>query len=229
MIYITGDTHGEYCDLINRMEPYEPTKDETVIIAGDFGFLWDPDDTNGLEVVSRLPYTVAFVDGNHENFDMLDTYPVEEWNGGKIHRIADNTVHLMRGQLFEIEGKTIFTMGGAYSIDKSIRKEGVSWWSAEIPTNEDYKIANETLERCGKKADIIVTHTLPQSAIILLGIIPDQHDIELTGFFEWLYREMDFKMWFGGHFHEDKLINGNVRELYEDVVPIDERIFPKTV
>ena len=33
--------------------------------------------------------TFVFLDGNHENFDFLATFPVEQWNGGKIHRISN--------------------------------------------------------------------------------------------------------------------------------------------
>ena len=221
MIYITGDTHGAYNDLVNRLAPYSPSPSDTVIVAGDFGFIWSPADTRSLEQIKALPYTVAFVDGNHENFDMLGTFPVEEWHGGNIHRISDNVIHLMRGQLFEIEGKTIFTMGGAYSVDKMMRKEGRSWWRAELPSDEEYRTAAATLEKCGYKMDCIITHTLPSSAIIRLVQQPDTHDMELTGFLEWLYRKAEFKMWFGGHFHEDRQITDDICELYESVREIE--------
>ena len=224
MIYITGDTHGEYDDLIDRLAPYEPEEGDIVIVAGDFGFIWFPEDMRSLDKIKKLPYTVAIVDGNHENFDILNSFPVEKWNGGDIHRIAENIIHLMRGQLFEIEGKTVFTMGGAYSTDKAYRREGRSWWSAEQPSAEEYDTARATLERCSNKADIIITHTLPRSVIHMLGYFPDPHDMELTWFFERLYRDMKFRMWFGGHFHEDRLINGNFHVLYHDVVPVDERV-----
>lgn len=73
------------------------------------------------------------MDGNHENFDLINEYPVEEWCGGKVHIIRcdkegkPKIIHLMRGQVFEIEGKKIFTVGGAYSIDKYMRTPHRSW------------------------------------------------------------------------------------------------------
>lgn len=72
------------------------------------------------------PFTTLFVDGNHEIFDLLNAYPVENWHGGKIHRIAPSIIHLMRGQLFDIEGKSFFTMGGAESHDREFRTIGIS-------------------------------------------------------------------------------------------------------
>ena len=57
------------------------------------------------------------VDGNHENFDRFNEFPVHHWHGGKIHYIRPHVIHLMRGQVFEIGGITFFTMGGASSHD----------------------------------------------------------------------------------------------------------------
>ena len=75
-------------------------------------------------LLSELPYTILFVDGNHENFDrLLSEFPIEDWNGGKVHKIRPNIIHLMRGHVFEIEGKRIFAMGGGYSVDKYMRRE----------------------------------------------------------------------------------------------------------
>lgn len=217
MIYITGDTHGEYNDLINRIRSYKPSADDTVIVCGDFGFVWDnPCHCFMLAKLTAVPFNIAFIDGNHEDFTRLNSYPVEEWNGGKVHRIAPNIVHLMRGQLFTIEGKTFFTMGGAYSIDKALRKEGVSWWAEELPNSDDYKTAGETLEKCGYTVDYVITHTVPESVIYCMGLVPDIHDIELTTWLECLYGKLDFKKWFAGHFHRNSLVN-NIQILYKDV------------
>jgi hypothetical protein len=38
---------------------------------------------------------------------------VENWHGGKVQAIRKNVLHLMRGQIYEIEGQTFFIMGGA--------------------------------------------------------------------------------------------------------------------
>ena len=136
MIFITGDTHGDVNFLKlkelakSRKESNKPalTKSDYVIICGDFGGVWNKGRFNqDLQAFKRLPFTVLFVDGNHENFDILDALPVEIWKGGKVHRVVDNVIHLMRGQVFTIESKTFFTFGGAESIDKDTRAEGESW------------------------------------------------------------------------------------------------------
>ena len=220
MLYITGDTHGNYPDFVRRMENAGAGRGDTALICVDFGFIWpDEESREGLEKLKKLPYTVAWIDGNHEDFDTLYEYPTEDWCGGKVHRISDNIVHLMRGECFIIEGRSFFCMGGAYSVDKARRCEHYSWWRQEQPDNEEYTHARKTLERLGYKVDYVLTHTVPESFIHRLGLIPDRHDAQLTGYFEWLYRELDFRQWFAGHFHEDRDF-GNFRILYESVVTL---------
>lgn len=222
MIYITGDTHGEYDEFLNRVNQYQISKDDIVIVCGDFGFVWDtPYHRYYLAKLTAEPFTIAFVDGNHEDFDLLYTYPVTTWNGGKVHKISDNIYHLMRGQRFVIEGKSFFVMGGAYSIDKAMRVEGRSWWKQELPNNIEYKIAEETLKSCDYKVDYVLTHTVPQSVIRYLGCVPDMNDAELTGYFEWLYGELKFQKWFTGHFHVNRLVRDNVQVLLDEVVTIE--------
>ncbi len=52
-----------------------------------------------LDALVVLPYTILFLDGNHECFHEIFAYPEEMWNGGRIRRIRPNALHLMRGQV----------------------------------------------------------------------------------------------------------------------------------
>lgn len=126
MIFITGDCHKNFerFNKSNFPEQEEMCKDDYVIICGDFGGVWNKDkeskeETMLMDWLDCKPFTTLFVDGNHENFDRLYQYPVEEWNGGKVHKIRPSVIHLMRGQVFNIAGKKIFTFGGAKSHDIS--------------------------------------------------------------------------------------------------------------
>lgn len=110
-IFVTGDTHRDY-DLkklyvANFPQQEDLTKEDYVIICGDFGGVWcgDERDEAILERYKKFNFTTLFCDGNHENFDLLNSYPIEEWHGGKIHRINDSVIHLMRGQVYDIAGK----------------------------------------------------------------------------------------------------------------------------
>ncbi|MBO5778969.1 MAG: metallophosphoesterase [Clostridia bacterium] len=225
MFHFTGDTHGSEDRFLLLASQGEKnwTEDDYLMISGDFGYLFlnNKRENVFLDMLEKKPYTICFCDGNHENFPAIYSYPEEIWNGGKIHRIRKNVIHLMRGQVYTIAGKTIFTMGGAYSIDKFMRIEGRSWWKEELPNNDEYREATRNLEACGYKVDYILTHTMPTQMITSrLFKIPDPHDAELTGFLDWINETVEYEMWFCGHWHEDRPISDKIRALYYDVVEI---------
>ena len=209
MLHFTGDTHGEQGRFYNGFIEYGElgwNENDTLIICGDFGYIFanGPMENAFLDELEKRPYTICFCDGNHENFPAIYSYPVEKWNGGKIHRIRKNVIHLMRGQVYDIDGKKLFSMGGAYSRDKYMRYENLSWWKEELPNDAEYKEAISNLREVGNKVDYIVSHTAPREIIRRMGKYPDAHDMELTGFLEWIMYEVEFEHWYFGHWHTDR-------------------------
>ena len=221
MIYITGDTHGDRARFVeNNMGDNEWTSDDYLIVCGDFTYVFRNNDSEKefLDYLEKeKPYTICFCDGNHENFPAIFSYPEEEWNGGRIHRIRKNIFHLMRGQIFEIEGKKVFTFGGAYSMDRYKRKLGISYWNDELPSDTEYKETVKNLKEHDNKVDIIITHTAPREIIRRMGYYPDVHDMELTGFLEWIMYEVNFQNWYFGHWHTDDVFN-NKRGMFTAVL-----------
>jgi len=128
MIYITGDTHGEYDRMIKifKNSDISWTADDYLVICGDFGYVSKRNEAF-LNEMDDFGATILFIDGNHENFDLLNSFPVEIWNGGKIHKVRKSIIHLMRSQVFKIDDTTLFTLGGGYSFDRYMRQENVSW------------------------------------------------------------------------------------------------------
>lgn len=227
-IFITGDTHCDYdwhkLNTTNFPEQKNLTKDDYVIITGDFGGVWGQDKTDKyiIKTYEKRNFTTLFVDGNHENHDALDGYPVEEWHGGKIHRISNTVIHLMRGQVYEIGGKTFFTMGGAQSTDKIYRKEGISWWARELPSDEEYSEAISNLEKHDFKVNFIVTHCAPEDYAYYYTDMDISRKInKMTTFLSGLITEYDisFDGWYFGHYHED-IDFDNFHCLYQRVVEI---------
>ena len=118
MLYITGDTHGNQLKWLEQIHPALSPGDG-VIVAGDFGYgFWSGplgSEDAFYDWLAAQPYAVFFIDGNHENFDRLLALPVEPWRGGRIQRIRPNVIHLMRGEVYLIEGRTVFTRRGRRS------------------------------------------------------------------------------------------------------------------
>ena len=222
MIYATGDCHGNF----RRFQPeYFPeqagmTKDDTVIITGDCGGVWfgDSRDDETLDWLERLPFTLAFVCGNHENYDALERYPVAEWHGGKVHRVRPHVLHLMRGQIFELESYRFFTMGGAKSHDTNHRINHISWWRQELPSDEEYIEALQNLERYNWQVDYIITHCAP-TCIALMGSRHNEAD-RLTDFLQDVQKRAKYHYWLFGHYHDNKAVDEKHILLWEQIVRV---------
>lgn len=220
-IYITGDTHGNIdCQKFNN--PYFPAAEgDYVIICGDFGAVWDgtEEEQKLLDWYNDKPWTTLFCDGNHENFDLLSKYPVEEWNGGKVHRIRPKVLHLMRGQVFTIESKTFFVMGGASSIDKEYRTEGLNWWAEEIPSLREMDEGFANLGKVGYKVDYVITHSAPTT--VLTSINPTYKTDAVTRYLEAVRQTVKFGWHYFGHYHIDKdFLNYKATCLYDNIIEI---------
>ena len=237
MIFVTGDTHGIYDVKKLRKDRFTEgnslSKNDYLIICGDFGFIWEnePDDNEEywLNWLENLPYTVLFVDGNHENLHALNTrFPMKTWNGGKAHVIRPHIFHLMRGQVYTIDGITIFTMGGARSVDRGIytnsadKDRGIIWWDEEMPSAEEYEEARKNLEKHNNKVDVIITHDMPANYLYRFsnGMYKPN---ELNLFLEEIEGTVDFEKWYCGHYHADKRMDKQFRVIYDDIVPLNLR------
>jgi hypothetical protein len=222
--FVTGDTHADIDikklhrtgrTIMNKLTP-----EDYLFICGDFGGVWDgsAEDDKILDWYARQPYTICFVDGNHENFNLLNSYPIEEWCGGKIHRIRPNLIHLMRGQYYTIEGKTFLTMGGALSSDRHLRTENVDWWAGERPSNEDVETLHNTLAT-HDSVDYIITHAAPTT--VLPHLSPYYDSDVVTDLLDHIYYNIDFKYWYFGHYHCNMYVKQKLACLYDTVIEME--------
>ena len=245
-IYITGDCHGDYRKFNTEAFPEqkEMTKEDYVIVCGDFGY-WSGDKEQmwWRKWLEKKPFTTLWVDGNHENYDMLKKCPVEEWHGGKIQRVMPSIIHLMRGQVYDICGKRFFTFGGAQSHDiqggvldmndpnfATKKKElnrgeipyrinHVSWWEEELPSSAEYAEGCANIRKCGRKVDYVVTHCAPTNIQdILVGnfLKPNR----LTDYLQVVDWNLQYKKWFFGHYHDNRDIMGRYILLYGQIIRI---------
>lgn len=213
MIYIISDLHAYQEKWVEQIHPVLKNGD-IIVVAGDFGIgmldgRYLPEEMF-YDWISSQSYTVLIIDGNHENFNKLLAYPSETWNGGRIHKIRDNIFHLCRGEIYKVGNITIFAFGGGYSLDKSRRIEGISWWKQEMPSSDEYENAEKNLTAANHHVDYIITHTCPLETVHYLStfnnygirkkVIEEQ---ELTTFFDYIQTLTDYKKWYFGHFHTD--------------------------
>lgn len=256
MIYITGDTHGDFRRFSNRrMRADLPglTEKDYIIICGDFGMCWEHEYSRTFEFnkefFSAKPYTILWVQGNHENYDMLEAFELEEWNGGKArHIVRDKVILLERGQVFNIEGNTFFTFGGASSHDisggvldrkdpnfalkkKRASRDGLpyrilreSWWPQELPTEEEMQEGLRNLEKVDYKVDYVITHCCATSVQDLLDSTPGSlYDADiLTDYFQTLEEKLTYRHWYFGHYHDDKPVDEKHTLLYHFITKLGD-------
>jgi Icc-related predicted phosphoesterase len=164
-VLLLGDVHGESGWLKLAIRTADALEIDTILQLGDFGYwphtgsgkvFWNEAKTN----LSQRGIQLWWVDGNHENHDWIDAQPRDEnglWQDGPI-------VHIGRGARWIWgDGVTFLGCGGAYSIDKSWRTEGTSWWAGETISEAD-------VIRCdGPDVDVVVTHDAPWGAANVIG------------------------------------------------------------
>ena len=168
-------------------------------------------------------------------------YPKEEWHGGQIQRIRPSVLHLMRGQVYELNGRKFFTMGGASSHDiqdgilepddpdfeekfQQLEQRGAlfrvnhrSWWAEELPSEAEYLEARANLERVHWNVDYIISHCCPSSIQDVFSGGMFKKDT-LTDFFDEVRQRCTFRYWFFGHYHSNMVIEKKYAMLYEQII-----------
>ena len=235
-ILVTGDTHGVL--NISKIENLQKSTNKLdysdyLIICGDCGVVWDKSTLDeAISVFENFGTNILFVDGNHENFDILNNYPVSTWNGGKIHKISEHIYHLIRGEIFNIFNKTFLAVGGANSTDKHSREEHVSWWESEQFDYSDLYHALDNLKKYNYSVDYVISHSPNNDFIQKIRELFTQCGEEIPYYLQSklkesessvnlqsLANEIKFKKWFCGHIHIDEKI-GKYCVLYNNIIEL---------
>ena len=217
--FLKGDIHGNLFEVIDFINRFNLGKNDNIIILGDCGIVWRKD-RKDLDQNIKLwnecgnGVKLYFIDGNHENFNILNSLPIEN-NMGKI---ADNIYHLRRGQVYEFENKKILVCGGADSIDKYRRIENFTWWKEET-------ISQETIDDIpAGHYDYVLTHCCPRSVFeknkIYLSTLQflDENKINHSSedMLEQLKSKITFDHWFFAHYHINRDLDEKFTCLFED-------------
>jgi hypothetical protein len=213
MIYLLSDLHSVITDGLKKYEAIRKEGD-LLIILGDIGlsFAGQEDFEEFTKKFLSLPYPIAFIDGNHENFDYLNSFPEENFAGGRVHRLNENIVHLMRGHVFTFEGKSFFTMGGCKSSKK--------WWDrglaseAEEPSEQELFLAYRNLAAHDNRVDYVLTHKYKRE---------DGTDTySLAALTEYIDEHVDFRHWYSGHWHKEWKMDAKHTVVFNSCEPLEK-------
>lgn len=228
MIYITGDTHADFSRFKNPALR-KLKKNDALIICGDFGFIWNgsPEEKKLLKKIGKLKYNVLFVEGSHENYDLLEQYEVSEWCGGKTRLISGHLRQLMRGQVYEIAGKKVFSFGGGQSDDSYDLVEGQNWWAREIPSEEELAEGISNLEKTGNCVDLVVTYEPPSGLHDFLDRSGAEERNHINTYLNGIFEKITFDGWYFGKLHLNKRIPPKYHAVYDGITAADKTVTKK--
>ena len=211
MIYITGDTHRDFKRLNNLVD----NEDDMLIVLGDAGINYslNDDDKKLKGYLSSFNIKLFCIRGNHEERpENIDTYKETTMFGGKVF-IEDeypNLVFAKDGEVYNIDGKSVLVIGGAYSIDKEYRlMYGYKWFKDEQLTPKEM---DDILTKVkGKHFDIVLTHTTPYKyeprEVFMTGLDQTKVDKSMEHFLDKIEESIDYDKWYCGHYHTEKQID----------------------
>lgn len=226
MIYITGDTHGDFKRVAALCDTVDSTLDDILIILGDVGINYYEDyrDVERKKLLSSLPITLFCIHGNHEaRPECTGLYQTKRWHGGTVfvENAYPNILFAKDGELFDLGGFQTIAIGGAYSVDKFYRlARGWHWWNNEQPSTEIKQAVERKLESLGSQIDVVLSHTCPlkyEPIEVFLGGI-DQSTVDKTTekWLDEIEERLIYRKWYCGHYHTSKKID-KLQFLFEEV------------
>ena len=211
MIYFISDLHGgEATEGLDRYLSLRRDGD-LLIILGDVGLQFENTEENRAftESFLSLDFPIAFVEGNHENHAYLNAFPEEEWCGGRVNRLSPYIVRLQRGNIFTLEGKTFFVMGGCKSSAKW-KARGL-WFEGEEPNERELSLGYENLRRFDNRVDYILTHKYAPD-------MKSDDPLTLDGLKDYIDNNVTFPHWYAGHWHSEFAYDDRHTVVYDNPV-----------
>lgn len=216
-IAVFGDVHGGEVGDAKKLNSKEVWKlcnnsfPDFAIICGDFGYIFAPEsnpiavkkEQHALRWLELKPFTVCFLRGNHDNPDRLNKLPTVEMFGADVGKVNENVYHLRDGRVYTIDNKKFFVMGGASSIDRAYRTEGINWWSNEVPSYQDTILADTNLKAHNYKVDYILTHTCPTYVKEQIHSVKFDFYDPTEKILDFIDERVVYSKWFFGHHHLD--------------------------
>ena len=218
MIYLISDPHGVSRIGIERYLEV-CTESDLLIILGDLGLNFQDTEENRefTQWFLSLDKPIALVEGNHENHAFLNSFPEDVWCGGAVHRLSDTIVRLRRGNVYNINGKTFFVMGGCKSSAKW--KEMGLWYEGEEPTEEELSLAYDNLKKYNNAVDYVLTHKYNDYKKKEDKEYPP---LTLEGLSIFIDANVQYKHWYSGHWHRNKSIDELHTVVYDEPRAIPE-------
>ena len=247
--FITGDKHRNFDKVKNFCKDMNTRQQDVLIILGDAGFNYydDKRDDELKKEISQLNITLFCLHGNKENRPQnVGTYGIRSFCGGQVYYEPKypNIYFAIDGEIYTFDGKKYMVVGGAHSVDK-IRclKEDLPFWDDEMPDDKTKEAVEAKLLLEGNKIHGMMTHTCPidylpkemfmstkQNASIKRKpskakskkLFKPDIDRSTEVWLGEIEKNLDYEVWFCGHYHIDKQID-KIEMMHNEIRPLHMR------
>ena len=217
MIYITGDKHADFSDVLDFCYTNKTTIDDILIILGDAGINYYANEKDYILKNRLLQFPITFfcIHGNHEERpENIKTYKRKKFHDGIVYYEEEYPKILFAkdGEVYNFNNKKTLVIGGAYSVDKFYRlMMEYNWYESEQPDDKTKNKVKKVLKELNNRVDIILSHTCPYKYLpreMFLDEI-DQSAVDNTTeyFLDEIENTTDYNKWYCGHYHTDKDID----------------------
>lgn len=226
MIYITGDTHGDFSRYFYFASRFTPNSGDVMIVLGDAGLNYYGGRADGdrKKFVSEFPFVTFCIHGNHEmRPGNIASYRTKTFCRGTVWYEEEypNLLFAKDGEIYRLGGRSCLVIGGAYSMDKEARlAHGQKWFADEQPSAAIKAEVEEKLAACGYRVDVVLSHTCPlkyqPAEAFLPGADQSKADKSTEGWLDEIENKLDYQKWYCGHYHISKKV-GKLQFMFEDI------------
>ncbi|MFC5789698.1 metallophosphoesterase, partial [Agromyces tardus] len=158
-VAICGDWHGNGFHAVAAIKHAAEQGAEAILHVGDLGYRFVPSFMAKVQrALEDTGLSLAFVPGNHEDWNYLDKHQAE--HGVTAIPLRPNIFYLPRTYRWTWSGVSFLALGGAHSVDRLWRARG-EWWAREtIGADEAFTAVN------GGHADVMICHDVPDGVRI---------------------------------------------------------------
>ena len=221
-VAFAGDWHGNTRWARHCLRAIGEQKIDTVFHLGDFGLWPGEEGENYLRELhaecEKAGIRIFITLGNHEDYSRVASMPTDEegWlflEPYPLFRFAP------RGHVWR-HGDVLFaSLGGAGSVDYSLRTPGSSWWPEEAITPQDVEALKNGLSAAGGgRVDVFLSHDAP-AGLHRQGMLPRP---------SWITPEVEHYTWQGRVLLADAvelakpraLLHGHWHEWHDDALEV---------
>ena len=227
-LYVVGDIHGQYKELVFRITQKYKIQDANILVLGDFGIGFDktmPDLYKwSEEKLKKNNIEIDVLRGNHDNPEYFDG----EHDYERLKFLKDH-------ETYNLANHDVYIIGGANSIDleytdemgrEKHRIEGVDWWAGEDIIRKK--------ENLPLRVDIIASHSCPLSFDPVsqrqAQTSEKQYEkiLEERKYLDFILKEINSDYWYYGHYH--KSFSGSYGKLlYRCLTPLEFFLVPEKI